>query len=117
MKKISSLILSLLVIVSLCGCYSQDAAVYTSYTFRNEQLLMQHYEKHGRQMGFEDAESYEQAASDVINCDEALHKTEKEDGDDIYYIEETNEFVVLSTDGYIRTYFYPDDGIKYYDRQ
>ena len=28
-----------------------------------------------------------------------------------------NEFVVLSRDGYIRTYFYPSDGIEYFERQ
>ena len=43
--------------------------------------------------------------------------SEKEDGDDVYYKEDTNEFVVVSTDGYIRTYFNPDSGKKYFDRQ
>ena len=56
-------------------------------------------------------------ASDVVNDPESLHKTEKEDGDDVYYKEDTNEFVVVSTDGYIRTYFNPDAGKKYFDRQ
>ena len=46
-----------------------------------------------------------------------LHKTEKEDGDDVYYIEDTNEFVIVSKDGYLRTYFKPDKGKAYYDRQ
>ena len=44
-------------------------------------------------------------------------KIEKEDGDTVYYVEATNEFVVLSTDGYIRTYFLPDSGKRYFDRQ
>lgn len=87
------------------------------YTFRNKYRLDEHYEKHGKDMGFEDAKSYEKAASDVINDPRALHKTEAEDGDDVYYIEETNDFVILSSDGYIRTYFWPNDGIKYYKRQ
>ena len=43
------------------------------------------------------------------------YNTNLEDGDDVYYIEETNEFVIVSTDGYIRTYFYPRDGIEYFD--
>lgn len=68
-------------------------------------------------MGFDSPESYEKAASDVINNPAALNKTEAEDGDMVFYIEDTNEFVVLSTDGYIRTYFLPDAGKKYYDRQ
>ena len=55
--------------------------------------------------------------SDVVNNPKSLHKTEKEDGDDVYYKEDTNEFVVVSTDGYIRTYFNPDSGKKYFDRQ
>ena len=87
------------------------------YTFRNNKLLEEHYEKHGEDMGFDSAEDYEQAASDVVTNPEALHKTEKEDGDDVYYVEDTNEFVVVSTDGYIRTYFYPSSGKKYYDNQ
>ena len=89
----------------------------TDYTFRNENRLEDHYEKHGKEMGFKDAESYEEAASEVVNNPDALHKTEKEDGDDVYYLKDTNEFVVVSGDGYIRTYFNPNDGINYYNRQ
>ena len=88
-----------------------------SYRFRNDKLLTQHYEKHGIEMGFDSKESYEAAASAVINNPAALTKTEKEDGDYVYYVESTNEFAVLSTDGYIRTYFKPDAGIKYYNKQ
>ncbi len=87
------------------------------YYFRNEKLLNSHYEKHGIEMGFASAEEYEAAASDVINNPNALHKQEQEDNDEVYYVEETNEFAVLSEDGYIRTYFYPDKGIDYYNRQ
>ena len=47
----------------------------------------------------------------------ALSKTEKEDGDNVYYVEESNEFVVISQDGYIRTYFNPSAGIDYFNRQ
>ena len=68
-------------------------------------------------MGFKSAGDYEKAASDVINNPAALYKTEKEDGDHVYYLVSTNEFVVLSKDGYIRTYFKPDQGKKYFDRQ
>lgn len=92
-------------------------AEQVAYYFRNAKLLGQHYEKHGIEMGFASEEEYEAAASAVINNPNALHKTEKEDGDGIYYVEETNEFVVLSKDGYIRTYFWPSAGIKYYNRQ
>ena len=90
---------------------------YVEYTFRNSKLLKEHFYKHGVEMGFDSEEEYEKAASDVANNPDALHKLEKEDGDDVYYLEETNEFVVISTDGFIRTYFCPDSGKKYFDKQ
>ncbi|MCR4686534.1 MAG: hypothetical protein K5659_03130 [Lachnospiraceae bacterium] len=93
------------------------SADYVDYYFRSSKLLNSHYEKHGIEMGFASAKEYEKAASDVVNNPAALHKTEAEDGDDVYYVEETNEFVVVSTDGYIRTYFNPGGGIDYYNRQ
>ena len=96
---------------------SHEEVIEDEYGFRNDKLLKDHYEKHGKEMGFGSAEDYEEAASDVVNNPNALHKTEKEDGDDVYYVEKTNEFVIVSTDGYIRTYFNPSGGINYYNRQ
>ena len=88
-----------------------------SLRFRNRKLLNEHYEKHGIDMGFKSAQEYEEAASKAALNPDALHKLEKEDGDDVYYVAATNEFVIVSTDGYIRTYFNPDSGIKYYNKQ
>lgn len=88
----------------------------TDYVFRTQELLETHYYKHGKEMGFEDEKSYVEAANRVIVDPESLHKTQ-DDGDDVYYLESTNEFVVVSEDGYIRTYFSPDSGKRYYDRQ
>ena len=88
-----------------------------TYSFRNEKLLNDHYEKHGKEMGFDSAHSYEAAANEVINHPDTLHRIEEEDGDDVYYLEENNGFVIVSIDGYIRTFFYPDDGLDYFNRQ
>lgn len=86
-------------------------------SFRNDSLLNEHFQKHGIQMGFSNAKSYEQAAVAVVTNSNALHKFEAEDNDDVYYLESTNEFVIVSTDGYIRTYFKPEKGKEYFDRQ
>lgn len=94
-----------------------ESAAESELSFRNEKLLQEHYEKHGIEMGFASAQEYEAAANAVIVNEDALHKLEAEDGDDVYYLEETNEFVIVSTDGYIRTYFCPNSGIDYYNRQ
>lgn len=96
--------------------YSDDS-ITTDISFRNEKLLNEHYQKHGIEMGFTSASEYEAAARRVVENSKSLHKTEAEDGDDVYYLESSNELVIVSTDGYIRTYFKPNDGIAYYNRQ
>ncbi|MCR4841125.1 MAG: hypothetical protein K5848_06245 [Lachnospiraceae bacterium] len=87
------------------------------YSFRTLSQLNDHFDKHGDEFGYLSATQYQAGANAVINNPNSLHKTEAEDGDDIYYLEESNELVVLSTDGYIRTYFKPSAGIDYYNRQ
>ena len=80
-------------------------------------MLNEHFQKHGVEMGFSSASAYEEAAREVVQDSNSLHKIEAEDGDDVYYLKSTNELVIVSTDGYIRTYFKPEDGIAYYNRQ
>ncbi len=92
-----------------------QANVSDPLTFRNEGLLDSHYEKHGIEMGFDSAEEYLAAANAVVQNPDSLHRIEEEDGDDVYFLEETNEFVVVSVDGYIRTYYYAD--LDYFNRQ
>lgn len=94
---------------------SEYSSSYTPLTFRNDKLLNSHYEKHGIEMGYNSASDYVAAANAVIYNPDSLHKLEAEDGDDVYFLESTNEFVVVSTDGYIRTYYYAD--IDYFNRQ
>ena len=97
----------------------KQAEYKQKYWFRNKNTLNSHFEKHGGEFGgqYKTAAEYETGADKVAQDPSALHKTEKEDGDDVYYIESTNEFVVVSKDGYIRTYFKPSAGKKYFDRQ
>ena len=88
------------------------------YYFRNQGLYDSHYEKHGHEFGNITKEEYLQKANDLINSDspDVLTKYE-DDGDFMYFNKKTDEFLVLAPDGYIRTYFIPDDGIDYWNRQ
>ncbi|WP_195988176.1 zinc-ribbon domain containing protein [Clostridium sp. D53t1_180928_C8] len=88
-----------------------------SFQFRNDQLLDDHFLKHGNEFGYKSKEEYVEGANEVIKSPDSKHKTEAEDGDEIYYNENKNEIVFVSTDGYIRTYFKPNDGINYFNRQ
>lgn len=96
---------------------TEEPIEITDYGFRNKKLRDSHYEKHGIEMGFETVEDYILAANMVISNPDSLHKLEAEDNDHIYFLEETNEFVVLSQDGYIRTYYIASGGIDYFNRQ
>ncbi len=96
---------------------TQEVAQEPEYEFKNEQLLKQHWDKHGEEFDYDSIDEYVAGANRVINSEDALHKYEKEDGDDVYYLEDTNEFVILSTSGYIRTYFKPSSGKRYFDKQ
>lgn len=93
-----------------------SAAEATSHlTFRSEEKLRQHFEKHGQETGCATAEEYLAAANAVIANPAALHKLQAEDGDDLYFLESTGEFVVVSPAGYIRTYYLTDR--DYFERQ
>ncbi|MBR6873662.1 MAG: hypothetical protein IKN17_09190 [Ruminococcus sp.] len=95
------------------------AKEYKQYSFRSKKLFDSHYQKHGSEFGSITQEEYLKLANDLLNSDSdtILHKTEKEDGDDVYFDTATGYFLVLSTDGYIRTFFIPDKGIEYYNKQ
>lgn len=97
--------------------YYEEDKSNSSYQFRNDKYLSQHFEKHGSEFGYDTKEEYLAGANRVISSKDSLHKTEAEDGDDVYYLEASNEFVIVSVDGYIRTYFKPSGGINYYNRQ
>ena len=84
-------------------------------TFRNANLLMSHYQKHGAEVGASSPDEYQRKAAAVVSSENVLHKTESEDGDYVYFNPSTGEFVIVSTDGYIRTYYIAD--MDYFERQ
>ena len=72
----------------------------------------------GAEFGDITKQEYLDKANALIDdtSDNVLTKRE-EDGDYLFFNTETGEFLVLSEDGYIRTFFIPDDGIDYWNRQ
>lgn len=98
---------------------TKSVVTVKQYTFRTAQLLESHYQKHGDEFGNITKEDYLRGANNLIRSGNPnlLTKFDKEDGDKLYYLESSNEFLVLSVDGYIRTYFKPDNGISYFNKQ
>lgn len=87
---------------------NETEEVYIRYEFRKQSYLDEHYEKHGIEMGFASAQEYLAAANAMITNKDVLTKKEAEDNDDVYFLEATGEFAVVSTDGYLRTYYLAD---------
>lgn len=149
MKKIIIYLLTVICLVTLCGCvrvdfsYDGNNAIADTtaldiqsdskseekggndevvipevqYEFRNESLWNEHFKKHGEEFPYETKEDYLDGANKALSNPNILHKTEADDGDHVYYLEETNEIIFVSKDGYIRTYFKPAKGKKYFDKQ
>ena len=78
---------------------------------------VEHYIRHGRQMGFEKIEEYSKAAKEFASkkSDSILSFTVNENKhySTYKYDKQTNEFMIISRSGKIVTYFPPKNGIEY----
>ncbi len=78
-----------------------------------------HFNNHGKSMGFDSKESYKQHAIkfantvDRKNCESFFD----ENWSTYKYNKKTNEFAIITKDGYVVTYYKPTGGYKYYKGQ
>jgi hypothetical protein len=86
------------------------------YYFRTEKMLHDHFLKHRNEFNYADENEYLRRANMVIN-DAGSMSSRQADGDTQYLNSGTCEYVVLSTDRYIRTYFRPRNCVNYFNRQ
>ena len=100
-------VLAMVVFVTVFG-----RSTHKPHHFRDRDTLIESFEQNGMAMGFDDADVYEQYASDLINNKSAIKVKSKETGQTIYYLEEENQ-VVLVYKGYIISYFMPEEGKDY----
>jgi pyocin large subunit-like protein len=90
--------------------------------FRTPDLFDNHFQKHvikQKEFGNITKEEYLKKAQALVSQKgggNILIKKNSE-GDTLFFNRETNEFAVLSKDGYIRTFFKPQDGIAYFNKQ
>ena len=90
-------------------------SIYAEY-WTSEYNEVNHFYSHGYDMGYTWITDYSQAAVDFIQSNsDTMMSFNSEDGTTYLYDPETNEFAMLSSDGKIITYFYPDRGIDYFN--
>ena len=82
------------------------------HTFYDTEAMTEHYAKHGRETHSKSMEDYLIKANNVLE-DRACKTKTIDNGDKLYYKQQTKEFVVVAKAGYIRTYFIAND-IYYY---
>lgn len=85
----------------------------------NKSTLDYHFVKHGKTMGFESKNSYVSHAIKFANTvDRANNVSFLDNKNSTYkYNKKTNEFAIVTKNGYVVTYFKPKDGYQYYLKQ
>ena len=81
--------------------------------------LAEHYNKHGKSIGFQDKYSYEAHAVHFANTIDRKNCISFKDsrGSTYKYNVKTNELAIITKKGIVVTYFKPKEGKKYYDSQ
>jgi len=77
---------------------------------------IEHFIRHGEELGYDDIDEYSSAAVRFAQSKEkGILSFKLKDGTIVKYNPRTNEFIIISGNGKIVTYFKPDDGKDYYD--
>jgi pyocin large subunit-like protein len=84
--------------------------------FATKSLLASHFKKHGAEFGAKSAKEYLSQAQRFVRS-EGLETATRANGDRLLYNASKNEFAVVTKEGTIRTYFKPDDGLRYWQEQ
>ena len=97
-------------------------AVASPLNFANDSRLDEHWRKHGLNASEFDpvltkAQYLAKARSFFGSDASEILKKSRPNGDALRYRPSTNEFGVLSSRQVIRTYFKPDSGMRYWERQ
>jgi hypothetical protein len=82
--------------------------------FRSPELLAQHFEKHASEFGYKTIDEYISGARSLVNSSDSILTFTRTNGDQLFYNPVTNEFAALTSDGVIKTFFKPKDGMKYW---
>lgn len=85
----------------------------------NKNTLNGHFDNHGKSMGFDSEESYKQHAIKFANTIDRKNCTSFVDKNGSTYKcnKKTNEFAIVTKDGYVVTYYKPSGGYEYYKEQ
>jgi hypothetical protein len=95
------------------------AVSHAAIGFRSHELLVEHYEKHGREFGSVSMSEYLQQAQALRDgsAGGVVEEIVRDDGVTTRFDRRTGAFIAFDRDGVIRTFFKPRDGERYFRRQ
>ncbi|HXJ41273.1 MAG TPA: hypothetical protein VNH18_18470 [Bryobacteraceae bacterium] len=87
--------------------------------FRTQHLLDEHYAKHGKEFGNVTQDQYLKLAQQLRDSrpGKTVLELKRKDGGGAKFDTRNKYFVAYDDDGTIRTFFIPNDGIRYFERQ
>src|SRR5258708_37562153 len=87
--------------------------------FRNDHYLDEHFTKHGKEFGDVSKQEYLKMAQSLrdarVGAD--VLESKRADGGAARFDKRRGWFVAFDADGTIRTFFIPNDGVRYFNRQ
>ncbi|MCB0825642.1 MAG: hypothetical protein KDC26_05595 [Armatimonadetes bacterium] len=94
-------------------------ATFPDIGFTSRRSLDEHYEKHGSEFGKITKDEYLRKAQQLRDTPEnsVVLYFERQDHTYVKYQTKHNEFIAYNEDLTIRTFFKPNDGIEYFERQ
>jgi hypothetical protein len=97
-----------------------NSSITSSRGFRSRQQLEEHFDKHGGEFGRITIEQYLQRAQTLRDAPvggSIVERVRPSDGVITRFDRKTGAFGAYNSDGTIRTFFKPDDGEAYFNRQ
>lgn len=84
--------------------------------FETPEKMQKHYDKHIDKYGNISISEYIALANELVNAKDTdgIERIVRSDESTAIYRFSTNDFLVITKDGYIRTFFKPDDGEEYW---
>ena len=108
-----------LILAFVCALASPALALAGGPGFRTHHLLEEHYAKHGSEFGSKvTQDQYLRMAQQLRDLRPGKNILEaKRKGGSSKFDRRTKWFVAYDDDGTIRTFFIPNDGLRYFERQ
>ncbi|HZL57087.1 MAG TPA: hypothetical protein VFC21_08405 [Bryobacteraceae bacterium] len=103
----------------ILGCLLAALAFAGGRGFRTPHLLEEHFAKHGHEFGPITQQRYLRDAQQLRDSRPGgnILESKRGDGGGAKFDRRRGWFVTFDSDGTIRTFFIPNDGIRYFERQ